>query len=50
MCKAFKDWMDEGVLTLIRNLSTSQNISIAQAMEMLLIPEDDRERYMKQLS
>ena len=20
MCKAFKDWMDEGVLTLIRNL------------------------------
>lgn len=50
MCKAIEDWMDEGVLMLIRNLSTSQNISIDQAMEMLLIPEDDRERYTALLS
>lgn len=50
MCKAIEDWMDEGIVTLIRNLSTSQNISIAQAMDMLLIPEADRERYMGQLS
>ncbi len=50
MCKAIEDWMDEGVLMLIRNLSTSQNISISQAMEMLLIPESDRERYTELLS
>ena len=47
MCKAIEDWMDEGIVTLIRNLSTSQNISIAQAMDMLLIPEADRERYRR---
>ena len=54
MCKAIdeimQDALDEGVLFSIRNLSTSQNISTDQAMEMLLIPEDDRKRYIKQLS
>lgn len=58
MCKAIQEMFDdalaegrdEGALLLIRNLSTSQSISTDQAMEMLLIPEDDRERYTKLLS
>ena len=58
MCKAIQELFDDalaegletGMLNAIRNLSTSQNISLAQAMDMLLIPASDRERYVGLLS
>lgn len=58
MCKAIQELFDDalaegletGTLNAIRNLSTSQNISLAQAMDMLLIPVSDRERYVGLLS
>lgn len=58
MCKAIQEMFDDalaegwdtGMIQSIRNLSTSQNISTDQAMEMLLIPEADRERYTELLS
>lgn len=58
MCKAIQELFDDalaegletGTLNAIRNLSTSQNISLAQAMDMLLIPVSERERYVGLLS
>ena len=47
---ALAEGWDTGMVQSIRNLRTSQNISTDQAMEMLLIPEADRERYMGLLS
>ena len=36
---------NEGLILAIRNLMKTMSLTIAQAMDILLIPEEDREKY-----
>ena len=57
MCQAMDelkaDWRAEGkaetLLNSIRNIMKSMGVTASQAMDVLLVPEEDREKYMSKL-
>lgn len=53
MCQAMDelraDWKAEGFLNAIQNIMKSMNFTANQAMDALLVPEEDREHYLAKL-